>query len=225
MMMQHKPKVAEPIILRDFALHKQEKARRELEIKISHLAMATKSATARIAADEPDMKPAWFCFRVMTGCEKAVENLLIDEGVEALVVRSNPRRIERRKRSFMVEGRPILRGYVMVRCCAVPAAIMGLLSVEGVLEILGGPVNPYRASEKEINDFKMMALDGKYDHDDDALAGLKLGDVVRVTDGPFAWFQAVVTAIDEKDHLCPVELDIFGKPTPINLDLAAIQKL
>lgn len=224
-MMQHKTLTGEPIQIRDYAEFKQEKARRELEIKISHLAMATKSATARIAADEPDMKPSWFCFRVMTGCEKAVENLLINEGVEALVVRSNDMRVQRRKRSIIIPGRPILRGYVMVRCLALPAAIMGLLSVEGVLEILGGPVNPYRASEKEINEFKTMALDGKYDHADDALAGLKLGDQVRVTDGPFAWFQAVVTAIDEESHSCTVEIDIFGKSVPCILDLAAIQKL
>lgn len=225
MMMQHKPMVAEPIILRDFALHKQEKARRELEIKISHLAMATKSATARIAADELDMKPAWFCLRVATGFEMDVENYLIEEGVEALVVRSNPQEVRRRRRIRIIPGRAILRGYVMVRCLALPAAIMGLLSVDNVLEILGGPVNPYRASEKEINDFKMMALDGKYDHADDELAGLTLGDVVRVTDGPFAWFQAVVTAIDEESHCCTVEIDIFGKAAPCILDLAAIQKL
>ncbi len=224
-MMQHKPTVGEPIILRDFALHKQEKARRELEIKSSHLSMATKSATARIAADEFGMKPAWFCLRVADGFETDVENYLVKEGVEALVVRSNPQEVRRRRRVRIIPGRAILRGYVMVRCCALAAAIMGLLSVDNVLEILGGPVNPYRASEEEINNFKMMALDGKYDHVDDELAGLKLGDQVRVTDGPFAWFQAVVTAIDEESHSCTVEIDIFGKPTPIILDLAAIQKL
>lgn len=224
-MMQHKPTIGEPIILRDFALHKQEKARRELEIKISHLAMATKSATARIAADEPDMKPAWFCLRVTTGFEMDVENYLVEEGVEALVVRSNPQEVRRRRRIRIIPGRAILRGYVMVRCLALPAAIMGLLSVDNVLEILGGPVNPYRAPDEEINNFKMMALDGKYDIADESLGGFKVGDEVRITDGPFAWFPGIVTAIDEEDSSCIVEVGIFGRANPINLALAAIQKL
>lgn len=221
-MMQLKTLAGEPYDLREFAGFKLEKTWRDVEIRISHLSMATSATTERIIADEPGMKPVWFCFRVLMGCELAVEKLLIKEGVEALVVCSNPKRVQRRKRSFLVPGKPVMPGYVMVRCLALDAAIMGLLSVEGVEEILGGPVHPYRASEEEINKFNEMARDGKYDGDTDAL---KPGDRVRVTDGPFAWFEAVTADVDEEEDMGTFEVDIFGRSTPIKLHLASIQKL
>jgi transcriptional antiterminator NusG len=40
------------------------------------------------------------------------------------------------------------------------------------------------------------------------------GDVVRALTGPFATFQGVVSRVDSRGVLC-VEMNIFGRPTPI----------
>ncbi len=224
-MMQRKGMQAEPIVIRDFALTKQANAIRDQEIRIGHLTMASRSVIERICLDHPDMNPAWLCLRVMAGREIAVENVLREQGVEALVVCSNPCKVQRRKRAIVIDAKPVLRGYVLVRCLVLPAAIMGLLSVDGVIEILGGPVEPYRATPEEIIRFKMMARDGKYDHTEDMKTRFTLGEKVQVTDGPFASFPGTVTAVDAEKFRADVEVMIFGRATPVNLDLAQIEKL
>lgn len=226
-MMQHKPGQIEGEIIRisDQALARCDKAISMQRIRISHLSMAAKATVARISDDYPQLKPYWFCLQVMTGREEAVEKSLVDEGVETLVVRSNPYETVRRGRKRMIPARPVLRGYVLVRCLALPAAIMGLLSVDHVLSIVGGPVTPYRASDESILRFKQMADEGKYDHKDPAKVVYLVGQQVRVVDGPFASFPAAVIACDAEKGRVDVEVNIFGRATPVNLDIAQIEKL
>ncbi|MDX3929208.1 MAG: transcription termination/antitermination protein NusG [Shinella sp.] len=228
MTMQHKRgtfgEVA-AIEIRPYCDYKQDKAIRERRIAVTHLSMASKSVVERISGDYPEMKPGWYCLRVMTGREMAVEKCLGEAGVEVLVVRSNPYRVVCRGRVKEVSAAPVITGYVLVHCLPIAAAIAGLLSVNDVIEIVGGPMNPYRANEEEIAKFKDLANRGKYDHRKAEKVKFMVGEHVRVCDGPFASFPGVVTAIDEKLFRISVEVNIFGRATPVELDLAQIEKV
>jgi len=52
--------------------------------------------------------------------------------------------------------------------------------------------------------------------------GLKVGQSVLVLDGPFASFPAVVEAILPSDRV-KVAVSIFGRPSPVELDIAQVQ--
>ncbi|WFS01605.1 transcription termination/antitermination protein NusG [Rhizobium tumorigenes] len=196
-----------------------------MRIQIGALSMASRRVVARIIRDEPDMKPAWYCLQVRVGSEGTVEKVLLDADVETLIVRSGEEKIVNRGRVRIVSGRVVIAGYILIRCLPLPQAMMGLLAVKHVIGIVGGADRPYRADDKSIDRFKMMALEGKYDHQGKFDHDFELEEVVKVTDGPFAGFPGKVTAIDDERGRVRVEVGIFGRPTPVELVLAQIEKI
>ncbi|WP_412063994.1 transcription termination/antitermination protein NusG [Rhizobium sp. SYY.PMSO] len=154
-----------------------------------------------------------------------MEKVLSAADVESLVVMTNERRVWKRGRSCIIASRPVIKGYVLVRCCPIPAAMMGLLQVDDVIDIVGGAIRPYRADADSISRFKKMAAEGKYDPGTPKAHGFKLKEKVRVTDGPFASFPAIIVAIDDEKALVSVEVDIFGRPTPVHMHLDQIEKM
>jgi transcriptional antiterminator NusG len=193
-------------------------------INATMLSMASRANVARITSSE-HVKSHWYCLRVMTGREFAVEKLLDAADVESLVVRSNAYKTVKRGRVRMVPERPVIAGYVLVHCVASAAAMAGLLSVKDVIEVVGGAETPYRADADSIARFKAMAAQGKYDHKVKTKIDFLPEEIVRVCDGPFASFNGFVVSVDFDACRVTVEVDIFGRKTPVELDLAQIEKI
>jgi transcriptional antiterminator NusG len=55
--------------------------------------------------------------------------------------------------------------------------------------------------------------------------GFRSGESVRVTDGPFIDFIGVVDEISEHKGKVSVLLSLFGRETPVELDLLQLEKL
>jgi transcription termination/antitermination protein NusG len=56
-------------------------------------------------------------------------------------------------------------------------------------------------------------------------APFKVGDQVRILDGPFASFNGVVQEIDDLHSRMKVAVSIFGPPKPIEIGFGQAEKL
>ena len=200
-------------------LLKLDKIADEQRIRISNLAMASR----RIIADYPD-ECAWYCLSVRTGSEFTVEKYLYEENVEALV----PTRLTEPKycrgRMIAPQRRPVMPGYVLVQCAASAHAFTALREVKHVMGIIGGAEKPYSIPLKHIDRFRDRAKSGAYDYRT-INVDYHLGELVKVTEGPFASFNAVVVAVNGEENRIAVEIEIFGRKTPVEIDVAQIEKV
>ena len=51
----------------------------------------------------------------------------------------------------------------------------------------------------------------------------KVGDPVKVTDGPFADFTGFVNEVNNEKQKVKVSVSIFGRPTPIELNFLQVE--
>ncbi|TWF53251.1 transcription termination/antitermination protein NusG [Neorhizobium alkalisoli] len=206
--------------IRDYALLKVENAQRAQAIRINQLGLASR----RIADEYPHLA-AWFCLRTTAGREFLVESALIDAKVQALVPTRKGDKIMKRHRIIPAPTLPVLPGYVLVRCVPAPGAMAGLRRFERVLDVIGTAEKPYRVPDKFVSKFIEKAVAGEYDHRPPAPADYPVGQPVRVIDGPFASFPGTVTDFDGESCRIRVEVMIFGRATPVELDVAQIEKV
>jgi transcriptional antiterminator NusG len=178
------------------------------------------AATVRAADDSP-----WFAIRVMSGHEIAVKNTMDDVGVEAVVpMRKGP---EYRRRGRVMPARliPAMTSYVLVRFMPSDDALMGIRGMDHVIGVLGGCINPHRVSNNEVNRFKALADDGALDWERPTVI-FRVGETVRVKDGPFAAFCGkIVSCRGDGKGDAVVEVGMFGRMTAVLMPLAMIEKV
>ena len=124
-------------------------------------------------------------------------------------------------------SKKVLPGYVLVRCemdDEIWAAIKGTPNVTG---FVGPGTTPTPLVRREVENLLYVKVEGaepaakrnRPRHE------YELGQTVRVKEGPFADFNAIIGEINEDQMKLKVLVNIFGRETPVELEFSQVGKL
>ncbi|MBP0439599.1 transcription termination/antitermination protein NusG [Tianweitania sediminis] len=171
---------------------------------------------------EPDRQ--WYVIRVDYRQEKVVENLLHDARIEGWLPMQKiepKRRGGRKHQSDQPTFQIAWPGYMFVRVANRAHAWLGVAGVKHVRSVLGYNERPVPVSDDEIIRLRCL-LEKDPDAGKAQALAFKLGQKVRIVDGPFASYSGTVDSVDE--FRVWLEVAIFGRSTIVELDLAQVAK-
>ncbi len=119
--------------------------------------------------------------------------------------------------------RKFFPGYVLVKMELTDETFHLIKNTPKVTGFLGADNKPQPISEREAMSILQQVQEG-VDRPKPSVS-FEIGESVRVSDGPFASFSGVVEEVDEERARLKVEVSIFGRPTPVELEYGQVEKV
>jgi|TARA_R110002051_G_scaffold60545_1_gene110725 transcriptional antiterminator NusG len=131
--------------------------------------------------------------------------------------------VEMRNGQKRKSERKFFPGYVLVQMEMNEASWHLVKDTTRVLGFIGGTADkPAPITDKEADIILRRVADGTDKPKPKTL--FEPGEVVRVTDGPFADFNGVVEEVNYEKSRVQVAVLIFGRPTPVELEFGQVEK-
>jgi len=175
----------------------------------------------------------WYVVRAVSGQENKIKSYIesdiarlgLSDFVEEVLVPTE-KVIQIRNGKKVSKERNYFPGYIMIKANLsgeVPHIIRSITNVIGFLgETKGGDPVPLRASE--VN--RML---GKVDElsvqTENIIIPFKIGETIKVIDGPFNGFNGTIEKVNEEKRKLEVMVKIFGRKTPLELSYMQVEKV
>jgi transcriptional antiterminator NusG len=165
-----------------------------------------------------------------SGYEKTVQRTLKERvaraGLEAKfgdILVPTEEVVEMRDGQKRSSERKFFPGYVLVQMEMDEETWHLVRSVPRVLGFIGGSGDkPAPITEREADEILSRVREGQDKPKPKVL--FEVGEMVRVTDGPFNDFNGVVEQVNYEKSRLNVSVMIFGRSTPVELDFSQVEK-
>ena len=172
----------------------------------------------------------WYIIHAYSGFESKVRDSImadatrmgLDRFVESVEVPVETVTEVRRGKKVQSE-RKFFPGYVLAKLDMNDDVYHLVKNTPKVTGFLGSDKKPQPISEAEALRILQQVQEG-VDRPKPSIS-FEIGEQVRVADGPFASFNGVVEEVDEERARLKVEVSIFGRPTPVELEYSQVEKV
>jgi len=174
----------------------------------------------------------WYVVRAISGKEKKVKELIegevirnnLEEYISQILIPTE-KVYQVRNGKKITKERNFFPGYVMLEASLIGEVPHIIKNVNGVIGFLGsekgGDPVPLRMSE--VNRI-LGKVDELAESDEEVNVPFVVGEVVKVTDGPFNSFSGIIEEINEEKKKLKVMVKIFGRKTPLELGFMQVEK-
>jgi transcriptional antiterminator NusG len=170
----------------------------------------------------------WYTLRVISGKEKKIrENILYevedaglqDEVADILVPSENI--VEMKDGKKKVRNKVFFPGYILIKMNNDKKIRYLIENTNGVISFVGPNGQPQALKPEEVTRIlgEVEGREGK----EVVVNPFKVGDAVKVIDGPFMDFSGFVQEVNDEKQKIKVSVSIFGRPTPIELDFLQVE--
>jgi transcription termination/antitermination protein NusG len=177
------------------------------------------------------MTARWYVLHVYSGFEKKVASSIKEQaeqkGMSELfeqVLVPIDSVVEMRKGNKKVNAeRKFFPGYVLAKMEMTDESWHLVKNTPKVTGFLGGRGKPMPISDAEAERLLKQIKEGI--EKPKPSVTYEVGEQVRVIDGPFTSFNGLVEEVDEDKTRLKVSVSIFGRPTPVELEYAQVEKV
>ena len=170
----------------------------------------------------------WYTLRVISGKESKIkDNILFELDYKELSTEVNnilipsENIVEMREGKKKVKNKVFFPGYILIEMSDSKEAKYLIENTDGVMNFVGSNGEPQTLKEDEITRI-LGEVEGREGREV-VIAPYKVGDSVKVTDGPFADFTGFVNEVNNEKQKVKVSVSIFGRPTPIELNFLQVE--
>jgi transcriptional antiterminator NusG len=184
--------------------------------------MATEKAGVATGAT-----PQWYVVHAYSGhedkvkknLEKRIESMdMHDQILEVFVPMEDEIEIKDGKRRHVQKR--IYPGYILVKMIMSDESWYVVRNTPGVTSFVGSGNQPVPLQESELKSILKQVK-----QEPTIRVEFQLGESVRVVDGPFADFLGKVDEINAEKGKLKVLVNMFGRETPVELDLLQVEKV
>ncbi|PSJ64107.1 transcription termination/antitermination protein NusG [Pseudaminobacter soli (ex Li et al. 2025)] len=178
------------------------------------------------------MTARWYIVHAYSNFEKKVAEDIehkakqkgLSERIEQIVVPTE-KVVEVRRGKKVDAERKFFPGYVLMKADLNDAVISLVKNTPRVTGFLGEDkhtAKPMHITDKEADRILHQVQEGV--ERPKPSVTFEIGEQVRVSDGPFASFNGFVQEVDEERARLKVEVSIFGRAVPVDLEFGQVEK-
>lgn len=179
------------------------------------------------------MTARWYIVHAYSNFEKKVAEDIehkakqkgLSDKIEQIVVPTE-KVVEIRRGKKVDAERKFFPGYVMMKAELTDAVISLVKNTPRVTGFLGedrATAKPVPISDAEANRILHQVQEGV--ERPKPSVTFEIGEQVRVSDGPFASFNGSVQEVEEERSRLKVEVSIFGRAVPVDLEFSQVEKV
>ena len=172
----------------------------------------------------------WYVLHTLAGHENKVKSYIESQAplsglgdlIEQVVVPTEDT-VEMKDGRKKTTKRKFLPSYVLIEMELTKETQYFINSVPGVTSFVGPGRKPERLKQMEVERI-LGQISSSKEREVPAMK-FNIGDKVKVIDGPFTDFSGNVEEINPLKSKVKVTVSIFGRPTPVELNVLQIEKL
>ena len=175
------------------------------------------------------MEQRWYIVHTYSGFEKKVAQAIGEQAERSMpnlfekILVPTEEVVEMRRGQKISSERKFFPGYVLIKMVMTNESWHLVKNTSKVTGFLGAGGEPTPISQTEAERILRQVQEGV--ERPKPLITFEVGEMVRVSDGPFSSFNGMVEEVDEDKARVKVSVSIFGRATPVELEYTQVEKL
>ena len=172
-----------------------------------------------------DAEERWYVLHTFSGYEavaeenlkKVVEKYKLHDRISEIFIPTEDTVVEKRGKKVIVQQK-LMQNYIFIKMIYGDDLWHTITRTRGITGFAGPKGRPLPLSTREVI---AMKLERKMNFS----VSIEEGDTIQVIDGPLAGQTAQVKSVDAATRKCSVEVNMFGRPTNVELSFAQVKKV
>ena len=171
----------------------------------------------------------WYVLHTYTAQEDNVKDMILkgikDTGLEHLV---GDILVPKQKTYHIRDGKKIERekkifnSYIIVQCELTPKLYSYVVNLPGVTTFLGGK-KPFKLPQAEVD--RLLGIEERGKMKASAKYEFFPFDKIKIISGPFADFEGIIDKINNEGEKLIVKVTVFGRVTPVEVNMDQVELL